>query len=140
MQTSRSHWYTFIAVSRLTLASSAASPTGYCLIHQYRRTSHFCSGNLLLLKKLPTLRDFVVLQLRHRKIDPSDISLLLPSVMEAWQVPQVLLVASNPFCWRKVYTAKQEVGYVQYRQCCSSSHDFLLWFSRHSFIAHAYNT
>ena len=38
---------------------------------------------------------------------------------------------------KRVYTAKQEVGY---RQCCSSSHDFLPWFSRHSFIAHAYNT
>ena len=40
-----------------TLASSAASVTGYWCTYQYKRSSHFCKVNLDLLKKLLSLSD-----------------------------------------------------------------------------------
>ena len=52
--TSLSHWYTWPAHSATTVASSAAWPDGYSLIHQCIRSSHCCRVSLDLAKKLPS--------------------------------------------------------------------------------------
>ena len=77
-QTSLNHWYTLMAVSLPTSASSAALVTGYSLTHQYSNTIHFCSGNLLLLKKLPSLSALHFLQAGQRQTRPSLMSLFCP--------------------------------------------------------------
>ena len=60
--TSLSHWYTWPAVSATTLASSAAWPDGYSLIHQCMRSSHCCRVSLDLAKKLPSRMERVFRQ------------------------------------------------------------------------------
>ena len=99
--TSLNHWYASIAVSLPTLASSAASVTGYSRTYQYSNTSHCWRLNLLLLKKLPALNDLVVLQEPQRKMQPSDTSDFCLSPIAVPQLLHTLLDASKCFCCRK---------------------------------------
>ena len=93
MHTSLNHWYASIAVSLPTLASSAASETGYWRTHQYSSRSHFCRVSLLLLKKLPAGKDLVVLHAAQRKMQPSEISDFCPSVIPVLHLLHIMFVA-----------------------------------------------
>ena len=75
LHTSRSHWYTSIAVLFDTSASWTASPTGYCRAHICISSIHCCNVILDFWKKLPSRTLVLVLHCGHHQLYWSDTSL-----------------------------------------------------------------